>query len=107
MTVLSEVNEGTTAYLTVTFLDEDGLAAMPTAATWQCHDVASDTELQAETALTPASSIKITIPASVNTLVNPHAIQEKHRITLVATYGGDDQVTAEYDFVVIGLQWVG
>ena len=106
MIAFDEVNEGTTAYLTVTFLDEDGAAAVPTAATWQCHDVASGTALQAVTALVPDSTIQIKIPPSVNTLVDAHAIQEKHRITLVATYGTDDQVTGEYDFYVVNLRWV-
>jgi len=100
---LTDVNEGTTAYLTVAFLDADGVAALPTAVTWQCHDIQTGEELKAETAVTPGTSVEITIPPSVNTLVNQGSRRETHRITVRGTYGDDDQVTGKYDFVVVGL----
>lgn len=100
---LTEVYEGNTAYLTVAFTDGDGVAALPTAVTWQCHDIKTGEELQAETAVTPATSVEITIPPSVNTLANADEQRETHRVTIKATYGDDDQATGKYDFVVVGL----
>lgn len=106
MTALTEVYEGTTTYLTVAFFDGDGNSAVPTTVTWACHDVLSGEEIQAATSVTPAPSIEVTIPPSVNTMIDQNRLQEKHRITIVATYGEDDQTTSRYDFLVTNLQQV-
>jgi len=104
---MDTVYEGTTSYLTVSFFDKAGAAAAPSAATWLCHDVHSGTVLKEETALEGvAASVEITIPPSVNTMVDQYAQQEQHRVTVVASYGADDQVTAMYDFLVTGLRQV-
>jgi hypothetical protein len=100
------VNEETTSYLTVTFYDKNGDPAAPTSATWEAIDLKSGAVLQAETALSPASSIEITIPSSVNEIQDNTKEEEIRRITVIGVYGADDKVTQQYDYRVINLSRV-
>lgn len=97
------VMEGTSAWVTVRFYDKAGNLAAPASATWQAHDLASGTELKAETALTPASTIEIAVPASVNEIVNERLAKETRRITIKASYGVDDKANAQFDYEVRNL----
>lgn len=98
------VREGSTSWLTVALYDRSGTLAAPTSLTWQAHDVRTNTELQAETSLTPASSVEITIPPAVNTLVNDSYKTEQRRITVIATYGDEDVLTSVYVYELQKLE---
>lgn len=103
---METVNEGSTCYVTVTFLDKDGNQTAPSSATWEAIDLKSGSVLQVETALTPAASIEITVPASVNDIYDSTKTEEIRRITVKATYGADDKVNSQYDYRVINLSRV-
>jgi hypothetical protein len=95
------VFEGEDAFLTVAFTDENGATVAPSAVTWRVVDVNSGTELKAETAVSsPTETIVITIPASVNALVNDGSMQETHRIILDITYNDALTKIGRYDYLV-------
>lgn len=103
-----QINEGSTGYLTVTFLDKNGLAAAPVSATYRIHDVLSGTEIRAETAITPiAAQVEITLTPADNTLVNEVNSSEPRRVTAVAVYGQADGVKADFVYEVKNLARAG
>lgn len=103
---METVNERSTAFLTVTFRDKAGALAAPDSVTWEAHDKASGTELQVATALTPASSIEVIIPASVNRMIDAASASEIRVITIKALYGADDGINSVYEYQVQNLEHV-
>ena len=97
---MPKVNEGSTAYLTVIPKDKNGAAQLPTSATWKVHDGRSDNEIQAETALTPGTSMEITLTPAINTLLDRSVEFEMRVVTVKAIYGVDDAVTGAYEYQV-------
>jgi hypothetical protein len=100
------VNEGSTAYLTVTFLDKDGNAEAPTSVTWEVHDVPGGEELQGATAIAAASEIEITLPPAVNAILDDDKEWEQRRVTVKASYGASDAVNSTFDYRVLNLSAV-
>lgn len=103
---MEQVNEGSSAYLTVTFKDKAGLAQEPTAASYRIDDVATGTEIRDDTDLTPADSIEIALTPADNAIVSPRLPVERHVVTVTGTYGEDDAVRAQYVYEVVNLQAV-
>ena len=104
---LANVNEESTAYLTVKFYDKTNSLAAPASATWQVHDVESGSILLAEVAIAPiASSVELELTAAINTIVNPMNKEELRRVTVKSTSGVGIQANAEYDYNVIDLSYV-
>ena len=102
----TEVNEGSTAQLAITFLDFDGDPAAPTAATWEAHDVRTGEELQAATAIRPvATEVEIVIPYAVQAILSGDS-REKRRITVRATYPNGGAHNAQFEYDVINLSQV-
>lgn len=97
------VNEKSTAYLTVECLDKAGVAAAPSALSYQIHDVASGAEVRAATALAAAAEVEITLTPADNTLVDASRDRETRRVTISATYGASDQVHDVYEYDVKNL----
>lgn len=107
MTNQPRCNEETTAYLTVSFYDKAGALENPVSATWEAHDVKSGTELQSATALAPVGGqVEITIPTTVNTMVDPNLEEEVRRITVKALYSGVDGVNDKFDYTLVNLSAV-
>ena len=104
---MAEVNEKTTAYLTVIFLDKSGNQEPPSSATWQVHDVESGEQMKAETPIDPiAAQVELTIPASVNAIVNAAKASERRRVTIKAVYGSDDGLNDQWEYSVKNLSKV-
>lgn len=103
---MDQVNEGSTAYLTVTFLDKNGEQAAPASATWEAHDAVSGTVLQAATAIGVAGEVEITIPPAVNAILDDSKPWEQRRITIKASYGAADALNGYFDYQVINLSAV-
>lgn len=99
------VNEGTTAYLTVAFLDKTGAAALPTGVTYRIDCLSSGTAIKASTSVTPATSVEITISATENAILGGLPF-ERRRITVEATYSGSQAVRDQYDYQVRNLGYV-
>jgi len=102
MSQLTVINEKSTAYLTVRFLNKNGELEAPTSATWQVHDVAKNEVMQKETVLTPASEIEIVIDPKVNTILSDKRV-ETRRVTIKAIYGEEDKINEEYNYIVKNL----
>jgi hypothetical protein len=100
------VSEGSTSWLTVAPKDKTGAAAAPSSATWKVHDQASGDELQAETALTPGTSMEITLTPEINTLVEPTNEYEIRVVTIELIFGLDDAKTEEYQYQVDRLKYM-
>ena len=106
--MIEKVNEGSTAYLTISFKDKDGNALIPSSATWQVHDMRSGPVMQEEAQILGLSSeTVITIPPAVNAIVRSGNPKEVRRVTIKAAYGTGQAINAEYDYTVINLAFVG
>ncbi len=103
---MEQVNERSTAYLTVTFKDKAGAAQQPTAASYRIDDVATGTEIRADTSLTPGTSVEITLTPADNAMVSATRPIEVHALTVTATYGDADAVRGVYLFEVANLMAV-
>lgn len=101
-----EINEGTTGYLSATFKNKLGVAQVPTSANYRIDDVATGTEIRGVTAITPAETAEIELSSSDNRLLNSQNRHELKRVTVVASYGSGDVVTAEYQYRVKALPGV-
>lgn len=107
MANLGKVNEGSVAYLTVKFYDKNNVLAIPASATWEVHDLESNTELLAATAIAPiASSVELTLTPTINTFVDRKNDEETRRVTIKATWGAGNTTNAEIDYDILDLSWV-
>lgn len=104
MTDLEQVNERSTAYLTVTFRDKAGAAQAPASATYRIDDVGSGQPVRGDTAITaPGSTVEIVLTDEDNAIRNAAASYERRRVTVTAEYGAGEAVRAEYAYRVINL----
>ena len=107
MTILVSIPEGTTAYLTVTFLNKAGAQAAPASATWEVIDVYSGIVMKTSAAISPiAAQVELTIPASANAIQDESHRNEQRRVIVKASYGVDDGVNDQYDYLVRNLSQV-
>jgi len=97
---LERINEGTTSYLTFIPKDKNGAAQAPSACTWRAIDVESGQVLQADTSITPGTSVEITLTPAINTLFNSQQAAETRRVTVIATYGESDAAVGVYEYQV-------
>lgn len=98
-----QVNERSTAYLAVSFLDKVGGQAAPTSVTYRIDDVASGAQVLGETSVTAGASIEIKLSPVDNAILNANLATELKRVTVVATYGANDAVRSQYVYEVRNL----
>jgi hypothetical protein len=106
MNQLQQVNERSTAWLTVTFRDKTGAAQAPTSATYRIHDAGSGALVREAVLSAPGSTVEIVLTDEDNALRNPAAGYEKRRVTVEAQFGQGDAVTAEFVYQVLNLAGV-
>lgn len=99
------VTENSTAYLTVKFYDKLSVLQAPTSLTYRVDDVSSHQSVRSVTALTAGASVEITLVPADNVILNPVNESEQRRLTVVAVYGTGDQVTDEFTYEVMGLDF--
>lgn len=97
------VDEKNSSYLTVSLLDKDDLLAIPSLLSYAVHEADDGTEIRANTALTPASSFEITLDATDNAILDAAKDYEKHRVTINADYGADDELHGDFIYKVRNL----
>lgn len=103
----SVIPEGTTSYLTVTFLGEDGTLQSPSVATYRVHDKASQTELVAETPLTITNPVVISLLGGIaNRIVNSALGRETRVVTIHGEYGAEDDVNESFEYQVANLRFL-
>ena len=103
------VNEGSHAFVTVYFWDENGVAVIPTTATYRIDDVSSNQKVVAAVALPAPMAVSkiITITPAENTILNVKNRFEERRITVLFTYSaGAKTGTDEFVYAVKNLYGV-
>lgn len=104
---MSQINEKSTGYLTVTFRDKTGTAEQPSSATYSIADVDSGTEVRGSTALSPSAGVvTITLNKGDNTLVDGTKQKERRRVVVSAVYGNNDELHHAYLYDVINVPGV-
>jgi hypothetical protein len=102
------INEQSTAYLTITFKDENGDASQPSSSTYQIHDEASGTEIQSETALSPTAGVAtLTLTPAFNTIINSDLPWETRIVTIHGEYAGGQQINEICRYRVKNLGHIG
>ncbi len=99
------VNESSTAYMTVTFTDKLGVPAVPQTVSYWIHDQLTGQLVHPETAVDPAEAVEITLAPSDHALLSGRLLETRF-VTIVATYGDDDQVTEETSYQVRNLLYL-
>lgn len=98
------VNEKSTAVLTVSFKDENGIAVAPSSGTYTITDVDSGTVITASTPFTPSGTTHdLTITPTENRILTTSNLFEKRKVTVTFTYLVTKQGTAEYIYLVNNL----
>lgn len=97
------VNEGSTAYLTVTFLDKAGAQAAPTSISYRIDCLTNAQEVKDDTAVVAGASVEITLTPADNAIIAAANSQERRLVTVTATYGASDAVKADYEYRVRNL----
>lgn len=101
---MQQVNERSTAYLTVTTRDKTGAAQSPSTLEYRIDDVFSGASILGNTAVNaPGSPVELTLQPAHNRILDAGRAVERRRVTITATYGLEDQVCAEYVYEVVNL----
>lgn len=98
-----QVNERSAAQLTIDFLDFDDATEAPTSGTYTVYDLDTGTVLSGPTALPVGASVSITLDKTDNQIVDDSKSVEAHYVLVKASYGGDDEVNAIFDYEVLNL----
>lgn len=102
---MEQVNEKSTAYLTVAFTDKDGVPAAPASATYRIDDATGAGAIRASTALGAGASVEITLTKEDNAIVNAANRFETRVVTVIAVYGASDELRDEYRYQVKNLDY--
>lgn len=105
MSVLFEVTERSTAWLTVSFYSRAGVLEVPTSATYEIWDVASGAVVKASASLTPGSSIEITLSSDDNRILNQELFREARKVVVVAAYAGSEKLVQDYVYHVRNIAY--
>lgn len=99
-------NELSQVVITVAPKDLNGDAYTPTSARYKVNDRATSDEMVQWTTLTPSTSMTITVPPSVNTIISDSNENEVKTVTVNLDEGLDTQHYLEYDYKVVNLKFV-
>lgn len=101
--IYDEYNEGSSFIVSVAFKDKDGAAALPTTVTYEIYDSHTGTILKSSTAVSPLTTVTITVTSDLNKLVKEHRDRELHILLVKTNYGTGDDFNDEYRFYVKNL----
>lgn len=97
---MERIPEGTTNYITLEFFDKDGAPVVPSTVTWEAWDKKSKTQISAPASLTPAAVIELTIPTTVNAMVDEDNETEIRQIVIKTTYSGSQGANKTIEYLV-------
>lgn len=104
---MEEVNDRSTAVITVGLKDENGNAVTPSAATYRIDDVDSGTQILDDTAFPSlASQVDLEITDAQNALLDETKPYESRKITVKFDYGSGKKGTAQYIYRIKNLSGV-
>lgn len=105
--LVGEVNEKSSAIITLNFTDEDGAPFVPDAVYVALNCATEGTQIRAEQSVpTPAATMNIPITATENSIHDATNAHEIHEVTVRATYDGTSQVTASGKYKVLNLAFL-
>lgn len=99
---MESVNEGTTAYLSATFLNKAGVAEEPNTVHYRVDNL-DGTEIRDTTEVTAAETVEVVLEPSDNRIINADGNYETRKVTFFATYADNEQVTGQYKYKVVPL----
>lgn len=101
----SVVNENSTAYLTVSFLDKNGAAAQPTSTKYEVVD--DKNNVLDSGSLSPTGGVaELTLTSDVNAMQDASKDREGRLVSVEATYGAGDALASEYRYELKNLHRV-
>lgn len=103
--MVDQVNEKSTCWITIAFKDKDGNAATPSAIHYRIDDAQTGTNIIPETQVGGVASLELEVAASKNAIINDRRSLERHRLTVRAVFGADDEHNAQYEFDIVNLQF--
>lgn len=107
---LFEVAERSDFPVAISFLDEDGVAVIPTAATYRIDDELNRRNIQPATAFPSlATSVDLWITGDQNHIIRSRSKYEVRTVTVEFNYESDDgpkHVTAQYKYKLLNLHGV-
>lgn len=99
---MSEVNEGSTSFLTISFTDQNGTAVTPSVARYRLDKAGA--AVKAWTAFTPsAATHTLTITPTENAIASS-APTEIMRVTVEWTYDVDKKGTMDTTYTLVNLE---
>ncbi len=103
MAIKNTINEGSSAFLTITFKDQTGAGVTPTSAAYRLDN--AGTQAKDWEAFTPSSSSYIIeITGAENAILNPELAQEIMTVTVRWTYGIGSSGTESFEYVIKNLR---
>lgn len=104
--MVDTVNEDTTSYVTLAFVDKAGAPAVPLAVTYRVDCLTNGREVLDWTSFggAMASSIEITLPPACSAILNPANETERRALQYVASYSVSDQYHGEFQWDVDNLR---
>lgn len=100
-------NEQTSAWVNFAYYDRDGAESVPATLSYRIDCLTTDTQIRADTAITPAvqtGDIHI-LPADTTLIHQAHAV-ELREITVTADAGLDTQFIEAFQYNVVNLSAV-
>ena len=105
--MIQAVNDKSTAWLTVSLSDRYGNPSPPSSVVYRIDCLSTGQNiLAATTVMSPGASFDIQILAAYDAIINSANSEEIKRLTITAIYGSNDQLTAQYDWIVVNLPYI-
>ena len=103
MAIKNTINEGSSAFLTITFRDQTSVGITPTTAAYRLDN--AGVQVRGWEAFTPSSSSHIIeITGAENAILNPELAQEIMTVTVRWTYGTGSSGTESFEYVIKNLR---
>ena len=103
MAIKNTINEGSSAFLTITFKDQTGTGVTPTTAAYRLDN--AGVQVRDWEAFTPASSSHIIeITGAENAILNPELATETMTATVRWTYGTGSTGSEAFEYVIKNLR---
>ena len=103
MAIKNTINEGSSAFLTITFKDQTGTGVTPTTAAYRLDNAGA--QVKDWESFTPSSSSYIIeITGAENAILNPELATETMTATLRWTYGTGSTGSESFEYVIKNLR---
>lgn len=107
ITAKSTVNEGQTAYITLSFTDETGNAVNVSSLYYTLNDNNTNNEITSGNVTgVNNNSYTFELTPVMNVIINNNADYEEHVLTIDASYSTNRHVTGAYKFDVVNLRFL-